>query len=147
MAGTGPLPKRDQERTRRNKPENEGHVSLAKGTAYGGDPFPVKDHWHPMAVEWYEALADSGIREFYERSDWATAMIVAEELTHYFNSPTGRRSAQMLTALFSMMTSLGATEGDRRRMRVELEKPKEATQSASITAIDGYKSKLGIAKK
>jgi len=142
----GPIPKRDQERTRRNKPENEGGVSLAKGTAYGGDPFPVKDHWHDMAKEWYESLSDSGIAAFYERSDWATAMIVAEELTHYFNSPTSRRSAQMLTALFAMMTSLGATEGDRRRMRIELEKPKEATRSASITAIDGYKSKLGVAK-
>jgi hypothetical protein len=139
---SGPIGKRDAERTRRNKPENEGKVSLAKGTALGGDPFPIQDHWHPMAVEWYEALADSGIREFYERSDWATAMIVAEELTHYLNSPTGRRSAQMLTALFSMMTSLGATEGDRRRMRIELEKPKPVLESASITAIGDYKSKL-----
>lgn len=141
MAGTGPLPKRDAERTRRNK-EPEGSVSLAKGTAMGGDPFPVKSHWHPMAVEWYESLNQSGIREFYERSDWATAMIVAEELTHYFNTSTSRRSAQMLTALFSMMTSLGATEGDRRRMRIELEKPKPEIQSVGVTALAGYKSKL-----
>jgi len=49
--------------------------------------------------------------------------------------------------LFSMMTSLGATEGDRRRMRIELEKPKELTKSASLTAIDGYKSKLAAPKK
>jgi hypothetical protein len=120
---------------------------MAKGTALGGDPFPVKDHWHPMAVEWYESLSESGIAAFYERSDWATAMIVAEELTHYFNSSTGRRSAQMLTALFSMMTSLGATEGDRRRMRIELEKPKPTVASASVTAIDSYKSKLATPKK
>jgi hypothetical protein len=121
-------------------------VSLAKGTALGGDPYPVKDHWHPMAVDWYKSLSESGIREFYERSDWATAMIVAEELTHYFNSPTGRRSAQMLTALFSMMTSLGATEGDRRRMRVELEKPQVAIQSTGVTELANYKSKLGAKK-
>jgi len=100
-----------------------------------------------MAKDWYGSLSDSGIAAFYERSDWATAMIVAEELTHYFNTSTSRRSAQMLTALFAMMTSLGATEGDRRRMRIELEKPKEQTASASITAIDSYKSKLGIVKK
>lgn len=141
----GPIPKRDAERTRRNK--DESGVSLAKGAALGGDPFPVKDHWHSMAVEWYQSLSESGIAAFYERSDWATAMIVAEELTHYFNSSTGRRSAQMLTALFSMMTSLGATEGDRRRMRIELEKPKPKLESASITAIGDYKSKLASGKK
>jgi hypothetical protein len=142
----GPLPKRDAERTRRNRPENEGGISLAKGTALGGDPFPAKDHWHPMAIEWYEALQQSGIAAFYERSDWATAMIVAEELTHYFNTSTSRRSAQMLTALFSMMASLGATEGDRRRMRIELEKPKPVVDSAKVTAINSYKSKLGADK-
>lgn len=142
----GPLPKRDSERTRRNKPENEGGVSLAKGTAYGGDPFPAKDYWHPMAVEWYESLSDSGIAAFYERSDWATAMIVAEELSHYFNTSTSRRSAQMLTALFSMMTSLGATEGDRRRMRIELEKPQVEIQSVGVTELANYKSKLGAKK-
>jgi hypothetical protein len=46
-----------------------------------------------------------------------------------------------------MMTSLGATEGDRRRMRIELEKPQEEKKSASITAIDSYKKKLGAATK
>jgi hypothetical protein len=100
-----------------------------------------------MAVEWYESLSDSGIAAFYERSDWATAMIVAEELTHYFNTSTSRRSAQMLTALFSMMTSLGATEGDRRRMRIELEKPKPEIQSVGVTELANYKSKLGAPKK
>ena len=138
---SGPIPKRDAERSRRNK-EPEGNVSLAKGTAMGGDPFPVKDHWHEMAKEWYGSLSDSGIAAFYERSDWATAMIVAEELTHYFNTSTSRRSAQMLTALFSMMTSLGATEGDRRRMRIELEKPKAEIQSVGVTELAGYKSRL-----
>ncbi len=146
MASTGPLPKRSQERSRQDRPSDD-RIPMAKGTAYGGDPYPVKDHWHEMAVEWYQSLSESGIAAFYERSDWATAMIVAEELTHYFNTSTSRRSAQMLTALFSMMTSLGATEGDRRRMRIELEKPKALTASASVTAIEGYKSKLGIPKK
>jgi hypothetical protein len=146
MGDRGPLPKRSQERSRDDRPSDD-RIPMAKGIAQGGDAFPVKDHWHPTAVEWYEALGESGIAAFYERSDWATAMIVAEELTHYFNTSTSRRSAQMLTALFSMMTSLGATEGDRRRMRIELEKPKELTRSASLTAIDGYKSKLATPKK
>lgn len=146
MGDRGPLPKRSQERSRDDRPSDD-RIPMAKGVAQGGDPFPVKSHWHPMAVEWYQALSESGIAAFYERSDWATAMIVAEELTHYFNTSTSRRSAQMLTALFSMMTSLGATEGDRRRMRIELEKPKPKVASASVTAIDGYKSKLGVAKK
>lgn len=142
----GPIPKRSDERTRRNKPENEGGVPLSKGVARGGAPIPANPDWVPIVLQWYEAIADSGIADYYERSDWATAYIIAEELNAYYvaaNQVGGKRSSMMLQTLMSAMLSLGVTEGDRRRMRIELEKPELPETPASVTAIKDYKKTLG----
>lgn len=145
----GPVPKRSEARTRRNKPENEGSVSLSKGIARGGRPPAAKAHWEKAVKDWYNALKKSGMADYYEQSDWAMAVIIAEELDAYYKfaaAPGGKRSAMMLQAIFSAMDSLGVTEGERRRMRIELEKPKEEETPAELIAIDGYKSMLGISK-
>lgn len=138
----GPIPVRDAERTRRNKPENEGGVSLAKGNAYPVTIPPADETWYPRAKDWYESLATSGMAEFMQNSDFEYARILCDALTHYYKHPT----AMMLASILAGMTSLGTTEGDRRRMRIELEKPKPVLESASITAIGDYKSKLAAKK-
>jgi hypothetical protein len=142
MAGSGPIPKRDAERTRRNKPENEGGVSLAKGIAYPVNVPPADPTWAPRAKTWYDSLATSGMAEFMQNSDFEYARILCDALTHYYDRP----SAMMLASILSGMTSLGTTEGDRRRMRIELEAPKPEIQSVGVTALAGYKSKLGAKK-
>jgi len=139
----GPIPKRDAERTRRNKPENEGGVSLAKGAAM---PLSVPDpdpNWAPRATEWYESLSTSGIIKFLQNSDIAYARILCDALTDYYRRP----SAMMLASILSGMTSLGVTEGDRRRMRIELEAPQVEVQSTGVTELNNYRKKLGAAKK
>jgi hypothetical protein len=50
----------------------------------------------------------------------------------------------MLATIMQSMTSLGVTEGERRRMRIELESPKELETPASVTAIDTYRAQLGV---
>jgi uncharacterized iron-regulated protein len=50
----------------------------------------------------------------------------------------------MLATILQGMTSLGVTEGERRRMRIELEDPKENETSASLVAIDTYRAQLGL---
>lgn len=143
----GPIPKRSEARTRANKPENEGGIPLSKGIARGGKPPAAKSHWHPLAKAWFKSLKDSGMADYYEASDWAMATLIAEELTAYYADaakPGGKRSAMMLATIFSAMESLGVTEGERRRMRIELEKPKEPETPAELIAIDGYKNMLGV---
>lgn len=143
----GPIPKRSEARTRRNKPENEGGVSLSKGVARGGRPFPAKTHWEKLTKDWYKAVAKSGMADYYEQSDWAMLVIIAEELDAYYKEaakPGGKRSAMMLATIFSAMESLGITEGERRRMRIELEKPAEAEEPAQLVAIADYKQGLGL---
>jgi hypothetical protein len=144
MAGArGPVPKRSEARTRRNK-EPEGDVKLAKGTSKPSSWPPASERWDELAVDWYHGLRDSGMAEYYEQSDIEMARIIAGELSHYLKSYEGKRSAMMFAALMTAMSSLGVTEGDRRRMRIELEKPKEAKVSASVVAIADYQKALGV---
>ena len=136
----GPVPKRSEERTRRNKPENEGGVSLSKGNRVPFKVPPVDSGWHPRAKQWYRSLSRSGMREYYELSDYEMARLLCDALTEYNKRPT----AMMLATILQGMTSLGVTEGERRRMRIELEDPKESETSASIVAIDTYRQQLGV---
>ena len=138
----GPIPKREAERTRRNKPENEGGVSLAKGAAMPLTIPPSDPTWAPRATEWYESIATSGIIKFLQNSDIATARILCDALTEYYRRP----SAMMLASILSGMTSLGVTEGDRRRMRIELEAPQVEVQSTGVAELNKYRDRLAKKK-
>lgn len=140
MGQHGPMPKRSEERTRRNKPENEGGIPLSKGERVPFKVPPVDKDWHPRAKQWYRSLARSGMRDYYELSDYEMARLLCDALTEYYKRPT----AMMLATILQGMTSLGVTEGERRRMRIELEDPKENETPASVTAIRDYRAQLGV---
>lgn len=94
---------------------------------------------HPFAEAWYEALKESGQSTFYEPSDWMTAQLIAKAISDCM----GRPSAMMLSTIFSGMTGLGVTEGDRRRMRIELERSgSQKEDDASVTAMAEYRRQL-----
>lgn len=109
-----------------------------------------------MARDWYEALERSAQSALYEASDWATARIVAESMSRELrprivavtkdgqavkDSPPITGAA--LSAYLKAMGSLLVTEGDRRRARVELERPgPELDDGASVTWIDGARARL-----
>lgn len=137
MGSRGPVPKRDAERVRANKPD----IPTAKGVR-GGDgtlrgPDLVGEH-SELATRWYESLRRSGQADFYEASDWATAEILVVSIDAYVRKPT----ALMLSSIMSGMSNLLVTEGDRRRVRLELEDP-DSGEDASVTALDDYRNALG----
>lgn len=72
---------------------------------------------HPLAVHWYKSLAKSGQSAYYEPSDWAAALVIAEAIDQYASKPT----AALLGTIMAGWTTLLATEGDRRRLGAELE--------------------------
>lgn len=133
MADRGPVPKRSDQRRRTNKRPDD--VDKAGGADVFEPPEPDSE-WHPIALAWFRSLAESGQSAFYEPSDWATAVFVAEAMSRelepqglvYKGEITGYHTmvvkASMLSALMSAMSSLMVTEGDRRRMRLELQRPK-----------------------
>lgn len=150
----GPPPKRSDQRRRTNSPGTQ--------TAPAGDEPTIPDadlEWHPVARMWFQSLACSGQSQFYEASDWATAYLIAEAMSRELNPQPiviGRgESAEVemhnlppkgasLAAWLKAMTSLLVTEGDRRRLRLELERqgPAESEGGADVSELDEYRRRL-----
>lgn len=84
----GRPPKRDSERMRdqgRSTPRTEPAekitpVELDFLLEPVVQPAP-SPRWHPIAAAWYAALGKSGQSIFYEPSDWALAMMIAESMS------------------------------------------------------------------
>lgn len=115
----GPIPQRSDQRRRRNKVEG-----LTKSFGAVSDIIMVPDpdaNWHPIALEWFMALRESGQSMFYEPSDWVSAKVAAELLSRELNK--GQKiNGQMITAWKQMADELLTTEGARRRAHMELER-------------------------
>lgn len=133
MGERGPAPNRSDQRRRRNKPA-AGDPTKAPGAAEVVRPDADPD-WHPVARAWFESLAGSGQSRFYEPSDWAAAVVLAESMSRELKPQqvvigTGDDtrielveqppSGAALAAWLKGMTGLLVTEADRRRSAIEL---------------------------
>ena len=106
----------------------------------------------------WEAAGSSGMADYYQNSDWALLYSLLDDLNDQKRSAEreykdergqisyGRVNGQVLAVIYSTMTTLGFTEGDRRRMRVELTAPDTEDKNADVTAINEYKRMLKVAK-
>jgi len=115
----GPVPKRDSERIRRNKPD----VPMATIHAIGAVKVPELDleDPHSIVVELWQGMVDSAQSKYFEPSDWAFARMTL----HFANQQIqkgGRVNGQVLATVASMLSNLLVTEGDRRKVRVEVER-------------------------
>lgn len=130
----GPVPKRSDQRRRRN---NTGTVQAPAGDNTPTPP-PLRPGLHPLAVAWYESLPRSGQSRYYEPSDWMHAQLVAEAIAAFAETP----KASMLAAIMSAASNLLVTEGDRRRLRLEMLKaaPTDEDEQAADDAVSGYLS-------
>lgn len=131
----GPVPGRNAERHSPDKHRVNEEIELDEAV----EPLRYNPAWgwDDLAREWFESLHNSGQSQFYEPSDWQTARLVAEqinrELEDKFVGITNRgevimRSAPIpgasLTAMTKLMSSLMITEGDRRRLKLEIQRKK-----------------------
>lgn len=124
---SGPLPKRSDQRRRTNEPEIPTEV--APGVEAGSDDAPEPppraevpppaSSWHPSMVEWYVSLIESQQSAWYEPSDWAVARLWCDIMSAAWKRD-GVPSASLIGRWQVATTGLLTTEGDRRRMRIEL---------------------------
>jgi hypothetical protein len=138
MTGTrGPIPKRPEERRRTNAPEIElTTVDIGKMVRQEVEVPEHNPDWHPVAIQWYVSLQFSGQAVFFEPSDWATAYVLAENLSRdlepqpisvgkgddlHVEFHARPLAGASLAAFLKGATALLATEGDRRRVSVMLE--------------------------
>lgn len=138
----GPVPNRSDDLARPRERKGKDIVPVTKGIArptWIPDPDPG---WHPIARQLWDALAVSGQSDFYQQSDWALAFSLCDDLSHYKNSP--KRSGQMLQTIYGAMERLLIAEGDRRRVRIELDEPETENESAAVLAIADYRKDLGL---
>lgn len=116
------------------------------------EPVPA---WEPLTIAFWESFSRSGQAIFYEPTDWMTAYAMMEILDRWLKpqdvkvgqigSASGENAGgdvkyvfepkivpipgTVLNSILKGLASLMATEGDRRRLRIELER-KAATDAA-----------------
>lgn len=159
---SGPVPKRRDQVRRQNKPAPGQEVDTAPGKP--ATPEPADERWHPIARRWYESLEKSGQSDFYQQSDWATAHLIAECI-HRDLAPrivtdadgnvvlgadgepltrTLPMRGASLSAYLKAMAALLTTEGDRRRMRLELSRPsaEQPPSDPEVPNLADYRDRL-----
>lgn len=114
----GPVPKRSEERIRRNKLE----VPIDKVSAIGNVQVPELDFVdpHPLVSDLYRSMRESAQSKYFEPSDWQYARLCLHFADQLIKS--SRPSAQLLVTVNQMLSSLLVSEGDRRRVRLEIER-------------------------
>ena len=148
----GPVPNRSDDLARPRSRKGGDQQEVTKGVLRSVTIPTADPEWHPIATMLWESLEDSGQADFYQQSDWAFAYSLMEDLTRYkepqVNRETGelyfKRSGQMLQTIYSAMERLLVTEGDRRRVRIELTEPMSTEPGAEVYLLQGYKDALGV---
>lgn len=115
MPAKGPIPKRSEVRRRTNAPA--GGLTRVPVAAAVRVPAAAKG-WHPIARDWYRSLKASGQSRYYDPSDWATAKWYAELMSRTLHSD--EPNASLVSAIINGTRDLMTTEGQRRRLGVEL---------------------------
>ena len=86
--------------------------------------------WCPIARRWYLAARDGGMAGYRDEGDAASAFMWAEAIHRAFTTP--RLSGQLLACIRAAEQALGMTEGDRRRLRIELERGPSVDSTALL---------------
>jgi len=121
-------------------------ISISKGASKReGIPIPAANpDWHPTAQSWFRALALSGQSEFYEASDWATAVAAAQIYDMFLRT----HHATLLPTFERLSARLGVTVVDRKKSRIELDNPDttDVDEEAADEAVIAWHGRLGIVR-
>lgn len=139
MGTRGPIPKRSEERIRRNKDDVE--ITRIEAVGQVESPELGLDDPHPMIVDFWNSLAESAQSKYYEPSDWQYARFTLHFADKLVKS--GRPSSQLLAAVNSSLTDLLVSEGARRRVRLEVEREQSKAQVIDIAAM--FQEQMGNA--
>lgn len=142
----GPIPKRSSERRRENKPDVP--IVDAPKTPVADLVWPEPDaDWGPTITRWYLSLRESPMARFYVATDVAQAVVLAEVGNRMLNGAGSKyvgkgMSGQLFAAWVDSTADLGTTEGARRRLRIELERPDDSEVPHSVIQLNTYRNRL-----
>jgi|SRR5215469_2150759 len=122
------------------------YIALTRGQSKRKDiPIPeAAEQWHPQAKSWFNALKMSGQSDFFEASDWATAVFCAQLYDLFMRT----QRANVLPAFERLSSRLGVTVVDRKRNRIELgdEDVTDKDEEAAKEAVIKWHGRLGIVR-
>lgn len=133
----GPIPKRSEERIRRNKDEVE--ITKIQAGDVVEQPSLGLDDPHPMIVDFWDSLGESAQNRFYEPSDWQYARFTLHFADQLVKS--GRPSSQLLAAVNAALGDLLVSEGHRRRVRLEVERAQAKAEVVDIAQM--FQERIG----
>lgn len=171
MGQSGTVPKRSTERRRRNKTNKYGEslvpdrVKLQEFDGEVVDAPEPNPNWHPAAMTIWTAACESGQRIFWEPSDWAVLALTCSQISQLYRDDFviekvkqpieggsgggeelvyGSRpmTGQEFSAILKAFSSLGMSEGDRRRMRIELERGQKRTEPPTVEGVVDARSRF-----
>jgi hypothetical protein len=141
----GPVGNRSDQKDRRKQAKNGGPEDIpVTAVPRVAEPMaapPLGFVTHDLAMEWYASLSRSAQSLYFEPSDWQTARIVAMELGRMLNA--GKPSGQLFTALWTATGDLLSTEGQRRRLRFEIDRAPAGEDEDDDAAIIDLATRLG----
>lgn len=132
----GPVPKRSEERRRRNKVDLDRVGITERVPVPPLDITPVPQ----LVQDFYDSLAESGQAVYYEPSDWQRARLLCYNLTNLMLSSLP--SSQMYTACQRDMDALLVSEDQRRRVKLEIVRPgaEDEQEQAKVSQLDRYRA-------
>lgn len=131
MGTRGPIPKRSDQRVRRNKTGEDG-LEVTKVEFGGAVTAPKLDLGytpHPLVQDFWDSIPLSGQARTMEPSDWQYMRIALYVLDDMLTNKN--ISAMKLAEVNKMFSALLVAEGDRRRVKLEIER-----QEAEATVFD-----------
>lgn len=137
VAKRGPIPGRSDTTRRTN---DKAEITKTVDTPVEL-PYPAKVGWTANVIRLWESLAESGMAQYYKPSDWAMAFIVLDTLNTALTSEnhmTGLISFSSVNKCLDELARLGVTEGDRRRLRIELATA-DTEKDTKVAIMDNYR--------
>lgn len=138
MGTRGPIPHRSDQRVRRN--QDEGPIEKISTIGPVRVPELGIAYPHQLVSDMYESLKDSAQSRYYEPSDWQYARLCMYLLNDMLSKE--RISSVMVASVNQMLTALLMTEGDRRRVRLEVERNQNAGGAKVLDIADLFKQQL-----
>jgi hypothetical protein len=122
------------------------YIAVSQGRARRkGIPIPEPSpNWDPSVQSWFRALRLSGQADFYEASDWATAVAAAQAYDIFLRT----HNASVLGSFVRLSERLGVTVVDRKRSRIELadDDVTDADEEAADSTVIEWQGRLGVVR-
>jgi hypothetical protein len=141
MAGTGPAPKPDSQRRRRNTPTH-GPERVVEPDGETRGPALVGE-WPDLVHEWHETWRRSPQAALFEDTDWTRLQMIAPLVKRAFEG-----SIAAMTEVRMSESLLGATMTDRLKARVRVDRPDDGDETgATLHALPSAREDLAARLK